>query len=172
MGATVIEDITRGENVVIYHPELVNLYRCTIGDGTMVGPFVEVQAGAVIGAQSKVCSHAFICANVTIGDRVFVGHGVMFCNDRFPVIGGPVFLENTVIADDVSIGSGAVILPGVTIWQGAIIGAGAVVTEDVQAWCIVAGTPARVVRQFGNASNRESYLKYQHENSINHHATA
>lgn len=144
--------------VRVYQPDLVNLYGCRIGAGTTIAPFVEIQRGAEIGADCKVCSHAFICAKVRIGDRVFVGHGVMFCNDRYPVIGGPVFLAATVVGDDVSIGSGAVLLPGIVVGNGAIIGAGAVVTRDVPYLSVVVGNPARVVRRFASPAERWTYL--------------
>lgn len=137
--------------------ELVNLYGCTIEDGCMIGPFVEIQRGAVIGRRSHICSHAFICGGAVIGERVFVGHGVMFVNDLYPVVDGPTFLESAYVEDDVSIGSGAVILP-VHIGRWAIVGAGAVVTRDVPQLSIVAGNPARVVRQFANLKERTEYL--------------
>lgn len=130
----------------------VNLYGCEIGDGTFLGPFVEVQRGATIGARCKVQSHTFVCAGVHIGDEVFVGHGVMFLNDRFPRAttgdGGLATeadwtLEEVHVGRRAAIGSGAVILPGVTIGPGATIGAGAVVTRDVPADSTVTGVPAR-----------------------------
>lgn len=150
----VAESVILGRDARISHPELVNLYGCRIGDGTSIGPFVEIQAGAVVGARCKVQSHSFICDGVTIEDEVFIGHGVMFVNDRLPRAtdgGGQVAgpgdwtLDTTVIRRGASIGSGAVILP-VTVGQGAIVGAGAVVTHDVLDWTVVAGNPARVVR--------------------------
>lgn len=141
---------------IVYAPDLVNLYGCQIGSGTTIAPFVEIQRGAVIGAWSKVCSHTFICSRVTIGDRVFVGHGVMFTNDFVPCIGGPAIWGSTIVENDVSIGSGAVILP-VRIGFGAIVGAGAVVTRDVPQLSIVVGNPARVVRQFSNLEERNAH---------------
>lgn len=167
-----IEDVGFGERVKLYLPSLVNLYRCEIGDDSTIGPFVEVQAGAVIGKRTKVCSHAFICGDTKIGDRVFVGHGVMFCNDRFPIIDGPVFLAGAVVEDDVSIGSGATILPGVTIGQGAIVGAGAVVTQNVPPWTVVVGNPARIVRTFSGPDERAAYLERQHEQGLDYHPAA
>ena len=160
MWAGMIEgDCQLADGVVVYDAGLVNLYGCTIGAGSTIAPFVEVQRGAVIGEGCKICSHAFICGAVTIGERVFVGHGVMFCNDRYPVIGGPAHLEQTIVGDGVSIGSGAVILPGVTIGEGAIVGAGAVVTQDVPALTVVVGNPACVVRRFRDGQAREHYLE-------------
>lgn len=132
----------------------VNLYGCSIGDETFVGPFVEIQRGATVGARCKVQSHTFVCEGVHIDDEVFVGHGVMFLNDRLPratTPGGEVAgaadwtLEETFVGKGASIGSGAVILPGLTIGEGALVGAGAVVTRDVAPGEVVAGVPARVL---------------------------
>lgn len=146
-------DVKLGEGVLIY--DFVNLYGCTIGDGTKVGTFVEVQKGAKIGRNCKISSHSFICEGVTIEDGVFVGHGVMFTNDLFPKAvtddgemrgDGEWTCTPTVIESQVSIGSGATILCGITVGRGALIGAGSVVTKDVPSGVIVAGNPARVVR--------------------------
>lgn len=140
------------EGVKIFHPELVNLYGCTIGAETKIGAFVEIQKNAVIGARCKVSSHTFICEGVTIEDEVFVGHGVMFINDRYPraATAGQLQTESdwevipTRVRRGASIGSGAVIMCGVTIGDGALIGAGAVVTRDVPAGAVVMGVPARI----------------------------
>jgi acetyltransferase-like isoleucine patch superfamily enzyme len=145
-----INDVDFGENVVVY--SFTNLYGCRIGDNTRIGPFVEVQRGAVIGADCKIQSHTFICDGVTIEDEVFVGHGVMFVNDNFPQAtaeGGSLQTEEdwTLLPVRVgcraAIGSGAVILGGVTIGERALVGAGAVVTRDVAAGETVVGNPAR-----------------------------
>ena len=147
-----INDVDFGSDVIVY--AFTNLYGCRIGDGTRVGTFVEIQRGATIGARCKIQSHTFICDGITIGDGVFVGHGVMFVNDRRPAAtaaGGGLqteadwTLEETVIEDGASIGSGAVILGGVRIGAGALIGAGAVVTRDVPDGATVAGVPARAL---------------------------
>jgi acetyltransferase-like isoleucine patch superfamily enzyme len=143
-----------GLDVQISHPELVNLYGCEIGDGTKIGPFVEIQKNASIGRVCKISSHTFVCEGVTIEDEVFVGHGVMFINDRHPraTAGGALQTEadwqvvRTFVRRGASIGSGAVIMCGVTIGAGAMVGAGAVVTRDVADGATVAGVPARLLR--------------------------
>lgn len=137
-----------GENVKILYPELVNLYGCTIGSGVFVGPFVEIQKNASVGDMSRVQSHTFICEGVHIGKRVFVGHGVIFINDRHPKANNQDWvLEETHIEDDVSIGSGSIILCGIRLGKGCCIGAGAVVTKDVAAGETVVGMPARLFRR-------------------------
>lgn len=145
-------DVVLGVGVAIAHPELVNLYGCTIGDDTRIGPFVEVQRGVTIGRACKVSSHTFICSGVSIGDEVFIGHGVIFINDRHPratIDGRPQTdadwtLIPTHVGHGASIGSGVVVLCGVTIGDGALVGAGAVVTRDVPPGGVVAGVPARL----------------------------
>ena len=146
-------DVSLGESVLIHHPELVNLYGCSIGDETRLGSFVEIQKGVAIGARCKVSSHTFICEGVTVEDEVFIGHGVMFTNDRHPratADGRPQTeadwqLAETRVRRGASIGSGAVILCGVTIGREAMVGAGAVVTHDVPDFAVVVGVPARAV---------------------------
>ena len=142
-------------DVRIHHPELVNLYGCVIGDGSRIGAFVEIQKNASVGARCKISSHSFICEGVVIEDEVFVGHGVMFVNDRMPratnadgsLQGEEDWrVEPTRICRRASIGSNATILSGLTIGEGALVGAGAVVTRDVPAYAVVAGSPARVIR--------------------------
>jgi acetyltransferase-like isoleucine patch superfamily enzyme len=148
------KNVQLGKDVRIFHPDLVNLYDCVIGDETRIGAFVEIQIGARIGSRCKISSHTFICEGVTIEDEVFVGHGVMFINDKFPrattndsKLQGPADwkVEPTRICRRASIGSNATILCGLTIGEGATIGAGAVVTQDVPPKAIVAGVPARSV---------------------------
>src|SRR5215831_1610352 len=154
----IASDVRLGKGVQIHHPELINLYGCLIGKDSKIGAFVEIQKNAVVGARCKVSSHTFICEGVTMEDEVFVGHGVMFINDKFPrattndgKLQGPADwkVEPTRICQRASIGSNATILCGLTIGEGETIGAGAVVTQDVPPKAIVAGVPARSV---GDAS--------------------
>jgi acetyltransferase-like isoleucine patch superfamily enzyme len=148
-------DVILEDGVTIFHRDLVNLYGCRIGAGTKIGAFVEIQKGAVIGRKCKISSHTFVCEGVTIEDEVFVGHGVMFINDRYPraTTDGQLqteadwTVEPTLVKQGASIGSGAVLLCGVTIGEGALVGAGAVVTTDVAPGATVAGVPARVMRR-------------------------
>jgi acetyltransferase-like isoleucine patch superfamily enzyme len=150
----VADSVKLAENVKIFHPSLVNLYGCEIGADTRIGTFVEIQRGASIGARCKISSHTFICEGVHIEDEVFIGHGVMFTNDRFPRAANPDGslqteadwkLETTLVKRSASIGTHATIISGVTVGQGALVAAGAVVTRDVPDYAIVAGVPARVV---------------------------
>jgi UDP-2-acetamido-3-amino-2,3-dideoxy-glucuronate N-acetyltransferase len=153
MHMPIAADVSLAERVRIPHPELVNLYGCTVGPDTLIGSFVEVQKGAAIGARCKISSHSFVCEGITIEDDVFVGHGVMFINDRYPQAtadGRPQTeadweLVPTLVRRGASIGSGAVILCGVTIGERAMIGAGAVVTHDVADDALAVGVPARIV---------------------------
>jgi len=152
-------DVTLAAGVTIHHPDLVNLYGCTVGADTRIGAFVEIQKRASIGARCKISSHTFICEGVTIEDEVFVGHGVMFINDRYPrataASGTPQTEADwkvvpTTVRRGASIGSGAVILCGVTIGERALVGAGAVVTRDVDADAVAAGVPARTKNDPGS----------------------
>ncbi|MFY9621684.1 MAG: acyltransferase [Pyrinomonadaceae bacterium] len=143
-------DVKLGRDVKIHH--FVNLYGCEIGDGSSIGSFVEIQKGARVGRNCKVSSHSFICEGVTVEDEVFIGHGVVFINDKYPratTESGALQTDvdwkvvPTLVRSRASIGSHATILCGVTIGEGAIIGAGAVVSKDVPAGATVAGNPAR-----------------------------
>ena len=149
----ITDDVQLGPDVKIFHPQLVNLYGCRVAAESKIGAFVEIQKNASIGARCKISSHSFICEGVTIEDEVFVGHGVMFINDRYPraTAAGQLQTEAdwqvipTRVKRGASIGSGAVILCGVTIGENALIGAGAVVTHDVPDDATVAGVPARAM---------------------------
>ena len=147
-------DVKLGKDVKIY--DFVNLYGCSIGDNTKIGTFVEIQKKAVIGKNCKISSHTFICEGVTIEDEVFVGHGVMFTNDKYPKAttdSGGLQTEAdwqvvpTIIKKRASIGSNATILCGITIGANSIIGAGSVVIKDVPPKTVVAGNPAKVLRE-------------------------
>lgn len=142
-----IIDVHFGKNVVVIHP--VNIYGCSIGDNSFVGPFVEVQKNVVIGTNCKIQSHSFVCDGVTIGDNCFIGHGVMFVNDLFsdgkPANGDLGKWKKTTIGNHVSIGSNSTILP-VSICDQVVIGAGAVVTKSIEKSGVYVGNPAKWVR--------------------------
>jgi len=142
-----IVDVTFGENVTVVQP--VNLYGCTIGDGSFVGPFVEIQKGVTLGKRCRIQSHAFICELVTIGDECFISHGAMFVNDLFGTgrpAENPELWRPTKLGNCVSVGTNATILP-VTICDQVVIGAGAVVTKNITVAGIYAGNPARLLRR-------------------------
>jgi acetyltransferase-like isoleucine patch superfamily enzyme len=150
----IAESVVLGADVSIFHPSLVNLYGCSIGAGSKIGTFVEIQKNARVGERCKISSHTFICEGVTIEDEVFVGHGVMFTNDLKPRAANPDGSPQTeadwkvvptLVRRGASIGSNATIVAGITIGQFALVGAGAVVTKDVPDHAIVAGVPARII---------------------------
>ena len=149
------------DDVEIFHPDLVNLYGCTICSETKIGTFVEIQKNVVVGSRCKISSHTFICEGVTIEDEVFVGHGVMFINDRYPrsTTSGQLKSEKdwevipTLVKRGASIGSGAVIMCDVVIGECAMVGAGALVIRNVPDYTIVVGVPAKVV---GDVRERET----------------
>lgn len=148
------DDVIMGAGVVIPQPDLVNLFGCVIGDDSMIGPFVEVQAGVVIGKRCRVQSHTSVCSGVVLEDDVFIGHGVMFTNDRYPKASnsdgsrvGPDdwVMEKITVGARSTIGSGSLILPGVTIGSGVMVGAGSVVTKSIPDNKTVIGNPAREI---------------------------
>ncbi len=152
-GIRIAPDVKLGRGVRLH--AFVNLYGCEIGDETRIGTFVEIQKGARVGSRVKVSSHSFICEGVTIEDEVFIGHGVMFTNDRYPRAtddNGELQTDSdwemlpTTVRRHASVGSNATILCGITIGEGAVVGAGSVVTRDVAPYTVVAGNPARVLR--------------------------
>jgi len=139
------EDVIIGKGTSIPYPDLVNIYGCVIGENCLVGPFVEIQRDVVIGDGTRIQSHTFICSKVRIGKNCFIGHGVMFINDKHPVHRDPADWEKIIVEDGVVIGSSATILP-CRIRRGAVIGAGSVVLRDVEAGKTVVGNPAREIR--------------------------
>ena len=150
----IASSVILGENVSLQ--DFINLYGCRIGDNTKIGPFVEIQKNVTVGRNCKIQSHSFLCEGVSIEDEAFIGHGVMFINDRYPrsaTAEGSLQTEAdwkvvpTVVKKCASIGSNATILCGVTVGEGAIVGAGSVVTKDVPPRTIVAGNPAKVIRK-------------------------
>lgn len=149
----IADDVKLGKDVKL--AKFINLYGCEVGDETKIGAFVEIQKNAKVGRRCKISSHTFICEGVTIEDNVFIGHGVTFVNDLYPrataADGGLQTesdwkVETTLVRSGASIGSGVTILANVTIGERAIVGAGSMVTRDVPADAIVAGNPARVLR--------------------------
>jgi len=151
-GLRIAPDVRLGRDVRL--AAFVNLYGCDIGDETRIGTFVEIQKNVKIGARCKISSHSFICEGVTIGDEVFIGHGVTFVNDKFPKAvaadGRPQTGDDweclqTVVESGASIGSGATLLGGITIGANALVGAGSLVSRDVPPRAVVAGNPARTV---------------------------
>ncbi len=158
----IADDVVLGNDVRIVQPDLVNLYGCSIGAESRIGAFVEIQKNASVGERCKISSHTFICEGVNIEDEVFIGHGVMFTNDKYPQSvneDGTLQTEadwrvvGTRVKRRAAIGSNATIVAGVTIGESALIGAGAVVTADVPDYAIVVGVPANVI---GDVRTRRS----------------
>jgi acetyltransferase-like isoleucine patch superfamily enzyme len=157
----IASDVKLGHNVKIY--DFVNLYGCVIGDNTKIGTFVEIQKGVKIGNNCKISSHTFICEGVTVEDNVFVGHNVTFINDIYPrATAKDGRLQTpadwicipTLVKRGASIGSGTTLLCGITVGENAIVGAGSVVTKDVPPKTIVAGNPARVIRELSQKEQK------------------
>ncbi len=150
------KDVKLGKNVQIFHPQQVNLYGCTIGDGTKIGAFVEIKAGAVIGKNCKIQAFVYIPEGIAIGDGVFLGPNVTFTNDKYPRATNPDGslkeacdwqVHKTVVKNGAAIGAGATILPGITIGENALVGAGSVVTRDVPDGATVVGNPAKILKK-------------------------
>ncbi|RLI96896.1 MAG: N-acetyltransferase [Candidatus Aenigmatarchaeota archaeon] len=137
-----IRDVKLGKDAKVVYPGLVNMYECEVGDRCLIGPFVEIQKDVIIGNDCRVQSHSFICSKARIGNSVFIGHGVMFVNDKYPPRFDEKHWEEIIIEDGVTIGSNATILP-VRIGENSLIGAGAVVTKDVPPNSIAVGNPAK-----------------------------
>lgn len=152
------DDVKLGENVRIFDRNLVNIFGCEIGDGTFIGPFVEITRGTFIGKNCKIESHSFLCDAVIVEDEVFIGHGAMFTNDLYPKLNRQVTYIKTLVKQGASIGTNATIVAGVTIGEQAIVGAGAVVTKDVPPFSIVAGNPAKILKQFANLEGLLEYM--------------
>jgi acetyltransferase-like isoleucine patch superfamily enzyme len=151
-------DVVLGKNVRIFNPDQVNIFGCRIGDDSFVGPFVEITRGVKIGKRCLIESHSFLCTGVEVEDDVFISHGVMFTNDLYPRTDRHVVYPRTLIRRFASIGTHATILGGVTIGEHAVVGAGAVVTRDVPPLSIVAGSPAKVTRQFSSLDELKQYI--------------
>jgi UDP-2-acetamido-3-amino-2,3-dideoxy-glucuronate N-acetyltransferase len=157
-------DVQLGVDVKIFHPDLVNLYGCVIGDATKIGTFVEIQKQVTVGSRCKISSHSFLCEGVVLEDEVFIGHGVMFTNDLYPRAtneDGSLKTDadwdvvRTCVKQGASVGSNATILAGITIGKRSIVGAGAVVTRDIPDYAVVAGVPAHII---GDVRDREQDL--------------
>lgn len=158
-------DVKLGRNVKIFDEKLVNIFGCEIGDDSFIGPFVEITRGTRIGRNCKIESHSFLCDSVEVEDDVFIGHGTMFTNDLYPRTDRHVVYIKTVVGQGASLGTNATIIAGVVIGRNAVIGAGAVVTKDVPPLSIVAGNPARVLRQFNDLDELKNYIQRRQASS-------
>ena len=161
------DDVKLGKDVRIFNRDLVNIFGCEIGDNTFIGPFVEITRGVVIGKNCNIASHSYICDSVFIEDDVFIGHGVMFTNNLFPMVGRHRTFKKTVVRKGASVGTNTTIISGVVIGEHAFVGAGSVVTRDVLAYSIVAGNPAEVKKEFTNREDLERYIAKRQEDKIN-----
>lgn len=153
------QDVKLGKNVRIFNPEQVNIFGCTIGDNSFIGPFVEITRNVIIGKNCIIESHAFLCDSVILEDNVFISHGAMFTNDLYPKVGVRVKYLPTIVKKWASIGTNATIIAGITIGEYSVVGAGAVVTKDVPPFTIVAGNPAKILKQFTNVEEMQNYFR-------------
>ena len=153
------KDVILGKRVKIYNPEQVNIFGCTIGDDSFVGPFVEITRNTIIGKNCIIESHSFLCDSVLLEDNVFVGHGAMFTNDLYPLVGIHVKYLETIVKKGASIGTNSTIIAGVTIGKYSIVGAGSVVTKDMDDFSIYAGNPAKKIRQFESLDQMLQYFR-------------
>lgn len=160
------DNVKLGKGVRIFDPKLVNIFQCEIGDDSFVGPFVEITRGVIIGKNCIIESHSFICTGVIITDEVFIGHGVMFTNDLYPRTDRHVVYPKTLVKKGASLGTGSIILCGVTVGENAIVGAGAIVTKDVPDLAIVAGNPAKVLKQFNSETELKKYITSRQKSSV------
>ena len=152
-------DVELGPGVRIFDPSLVNLFGCSIGENTFIGPFVEITCGVKIGRNCKIESHSFICDGVELADHVFVAHGVMFTNDLYPSTFRQVRRLRTYVGAGASLGSNATIIGGTTLGKFCVVGAGSVVTGNVADFSIVAGNPARALRTFSSEPEIRAYFQ-------------
>lgn len=153
------KNVVLGENVRIFNEDLVNIFGCIIGDNAFVGPFVEITRNTIIGKNSTIESHSFLCDSVTLEDDVFIGHGAMFTNDLYPRVNTQVEYFPTLVKKGAAIGTNATIIAGVTIGTYSIIGAGAVVTKDIPDYSIAVGNPAKVIKRFNSLDEITDYIR-------------
>lgn len=156
-------NVKLGKNPNIFDSNLVNIWKCEIGDNVVIGPFVEITNGVKIGNNCKIESHSFLCTGVTLEDEVFIGHGTMFVNDHYPKTNRQVKKLETLVKKGVGVGTNATILGGVTIGRYSIIGSGAVVTKNVPDFSIVVGNPAKIIKLFKSLKELNSYIESRSE---------
>jgi UDP-2-acetamido-3-amino-2,3-dideoxy-glucuronate N-acetyltransferase len=151
-------NVRMGRNVRIFNPDMVNLFDCEIGDDSFIGPFVEITRGVTIGKGCIIESHSFLCTGVMLEDNVFIGHGVMFVNDLYPMPNKKVEYLKTRVGRSASLGTNSTIVGGICIGRFAVVGAGAVVTCDVPDFSIAAGNPAKILKAFATQQDLEAYM--------------
>ncbi len=153
------KDVVLGKGVKIFNSDQVNIFGCVIGDNSFVGPFVEITRNTIIGKNCIVESHSFLCDSVILEDNVFIGHGAMFTNDLYPMVGMHVQYLKTIVKAGASIGTNSTIVAGVTIGKNSVVGAGAVVTKDVEDYSIYAGNPAKLLKRFNSKEEIIAYFR-------------